>query len=37
MDNVMMENFFWLLKTEIFYDQEDKYKDINELIAAIDD
>lgn len=37
MDNVMMENFFWLLKTEIFYDQEDKYKDINELIVAIDD
>jgi len=37
MDNGMMENFFGLLKTEMFYDQEDKYKNINELILAIDD
>lgn len=37
MDNWMMENFFGLLKTEMFYDQEDKYKNIDELILAIDD
>ena len=33
----MMENFFCLLKTEMFYDQEDKYQNIDELILAIDD
>ena len=33
----MMENFFGLLKKEMFYDQEDKYKNIDELILAIDD
>ena len=32
MDNGMMENFFGILKTEMFYDQEDKYKNIDELI-----
>ncbi len=37
MDNGMMENFFGLLKTEMFYDQEGKYKNIDELILAIDD
>ena len=37
MDNGMMENFFGILKTEMFYDQEDKYKNIDELILAIDD
>lgn len=37
MDNGMMENFFGLLKTEMFYDQEDKYNNIDELILAIDD
>ena len=37
MDNGMMENFFGLLKTEMFYDQEDKYKTLDELIAAIAD
>lgn len=37
MDNGLMENFFELLKTEIFYDQEDKYKTIDELILAIND
>ena len=26
-----------VLKTEMFYDQEDKYKNIDELILAIDD
>ena len=37
MDNVMMENFFRILKTEMFYDQEDNYKTLNDLIKAIDD
>ena len=37
MDNGLMENFFGLLKTEMFYDQEDKYKNIDELIIAIDE
>ena len=37
MDNGMMENFFGLLKTEMFYDQKDKYRDIDELIVAIND
>ena len=37
MDNGMMENFFGLLKTEMFYDQEDNYKTLDELILAIDD
>ena len=31
MDNGMMENFFGLLKTEMFYDQEDNYKTFMEL------
>jgi len=37
MDNGLMENFFGLLKTEMFYDQEDKYKTIDDLINAIND
>ena len=37
MDNGMMENFFGLLKTEMFYEQENNYKTIDELISAIDD
>ena len=37
MDNGMMENFFGLLKTEMFYDQEDKYQNIDELIVAINE
>lgn len=37
MDNGMMENFFGILKTEMFYDQKDNYKTLNELILAIDD
>ena len=36
-DNGMMENFFGILKTEMFYDQEYKYKTIDELIIAIDE
>lgn len=35
LDNGMMENFFGLLKTEMFYEQENKYKTINDLIIAI--
>ncbi len=37
MDNGLMENFFGLLKTEMFYDQEDKYKTIDDLKNAIED
>lgn len=37
LDNGLMENFFGLLKTEMFYDQEDNYKTIDELILAIED
>ena len=37
MDNEMIENFFGLIKTGIFYDQEEKYKTLDELILAIDD
>ena len=37
MDNGLMENFFGLLKTEMFYDQESNYKTLDELILAIDD
>ena len=36
-DNAVMENFFGLLKAEMLYDQEDKYKNIDELIIAIND
>ena len=35
MDNGFMENFFGILKTEMFYDQEDNYKTIGDLINAI--
>ena len=37
MDNGMMENFFGILKTEMFYDQEDNYKTLDDLIKAIDE
>ncbi len=36
-DNGMMGNFFGLLKTEMFYEQENNYKTIDELILAIDE
>jgi len=36
LDNGLMENFFGLLKTEMFYDQEYLYKDTDELIKAIE-
>ncbi len=35
MDNGLMENFFGLLKTEMFYGIEDNYKTIDNLIKAI--
>lgn len=37
MDNGLMENFFGLIKTEMFYDQESNYKTIKDLINAIKD
>ena len=37
MDNGMMENFFGLLKTEMFYGREDEYQTLDELEAAIID
>ena len=37
MDNGLMENFFGILKTEMFYNQEDNYKTIDDLINAIKD
>ena len=37
MDNGMMENFFGILKTEMFYDQESNYKTLDDLIKAIDE
>lgn len=36
-DNGLMENFFGILKTEMFYDQESNYKSIDELIKAINE
>lgn len=36
-DDGLMENFFGLIKTEMFYEQEYKYKDLNDLSKAIDD
>ncbi len=36
-DDGLMENFFGLLKTEMYYEQEYKYKDLNDLSKAIDD
>jgi putative transposase len=32
-----MENFFGLLKSEMFYDQEEKYRTTYELIKVIDE
>ena len=37
LDNGLMENFFGILKTEMFYDQEDNYKTIEAFINAIKD
>jgi transposase InsO family protein/transposase-like protein len=37
MDDGLMENFFGLLKTEMFYGQEYKYHSLQELIQAIEE
>ena len=37
LDNGLMESFFGLLKTEMFYEQEEKYKTLEELKEAIKD
>lgn len=37
LDNGLMENFFGLLKTEIFYGFEDLYETIDDLIQAIEE
>lgn len=36
MDDGRMENFFGVLKTEIFYDQQYKYHNLQELTQAIE-
>ena len=36
MDDGLMENFFGLLKTEMFYDWEDQYQTLDDLEAAIE-
>ena len=35
LDGGLMEGFFGILKREMFYGQEHKYKDLNELEQAI--
>ena len=37
MDNGLMENFFGILKCEMFYDQEHKYDSIESLRIAIEE
>ena len=37
LDNGLMENFFGLLKTEMYYGQEDKYQTLEDLWKAIDE
>ena len=34
-NNGMMENFFGILKTEMFYDQEDNYERLDDLIKQL--
>ena len=36
-DNGLMECFFGLLKSEMFYEQEEKYKTLEELKESIED
>lgn len=36
-DNGLMECFFGILKSEMYYDQEYTYKSVNDLILAIDE
>ena len=37
LDNGLMECFFGLLKSEMFYEQEAKYKTLEELEKAIEE
>ena len=37
LDNGLMECFFGLLKSEMFYEQEAKYKTLEELEKTIED
>ena len=37
LDNGLMECFFGLLKSEMFYEQEEKYRTLEELKEAIED
>ena len=37
LDNGLIENFFNIMKSEMFYGQENSYKNIEELKAAIDE
>lgn len=37
LDNGLMESFFGLMKSEMFYEQENKYKDIEELRIGIEE
>ena len=37
LDNGLMECFFGLLKSEMFYGQEEKYRTLDELKEAIED
>ncbi len=35
LDNGLMENFFGIIKTEMFYRQEQNYRDIQDLKVGI--
>ena len=37
LDNGLIENFFSIMKSEMFYGQENSYKNIEELKVAIDE
>ena len=37
LDNGLMESFFGIIKSEIFYGQENNYKNIKELKLAIEE
>ena len=37
LDNGLMESFFGIIKTEMFYGQEKNYRDIEELKLAIEE
>ena len=37
LDNGLMESFFGIIKSEIFYGQENNYKNIKELRLAIEE